>query len=170
MSNINKVKSEQLGMSFSTASHQLRKMIMFKLIQECGLDNCHRCGEKIEIENLSIEHIENWLHSESPKELFFDLDNIAFSHMSCNFAHARKPESKRKSGEALKRHIGKLGLIGVYYDGRYSKPYRARIMIKGKSTHLGYFATKEESAEAVDNALIDAYGEDVETNKSLGLV
>lgn len=106
----NKVKSEQLGMSFSTASNRLRKMVMFQLVQQCGRNNCHRCGEKIDdIDNFSIEHMEEWLHSENPKELFFDLNNIAFSHHTCNTrARRRKSEINSKSG-----------LKGVYYDSIY---------------------------------------------------
>lgn len=108
MRNSNKIKSEQLGMSHSTASGQLRKLIMFQLIEKAGMNKCHRCGEKMELGNFSIEHIENWLHSENPKELFFDLNNIAFSHTSCNYSVARRPKVEPlslvdKKGEASGR-------------------------------------------------------------------
>ena len=70
---------------------RLRKQIMFRLMQKCGEDICYQCGEKIEsIDTLSIEHKIPWLDSEDPAGLFFDLDNLAFSHMSCNFGAARK--------------------------------------------------------------------------------
>jgi hypothetical protein len=81
----NKKKNEQLGMAYGTAANRLRKSILFKLIVAGGYDTCHRCGEKIETEReLSIEHKVPWLDSEDPKGLFFDLNNIAFSHLSCN--------------------------------------------------------------------------------------
>ena len=81
----NRVKSEQLGMSLGKANARLRKKILFDLVKKCNLDFCYRCNEKIEkIEDLSIEHKIHWLHSENPKELFFDLGNIAFSHLKCN--------------------------------------------------------------------------------------
>ena len=92
MTKSNKKKSDQLGMAIGTASGRLRKMIMFSLVRETGRDVCYRCGKKIhDIDTLSIEHITPWLDSDDPKELFFDLDNIAFSHMTCNISAKRQP-------------------------------------------------------------------------------
>lgn len=101
----NAEKDKQLGMSHGTAVHRLRKMIMFELIQKCGLDNCHQCGKKIDhIDKLSVDHKTPWLHSDNPVFLFFDLDNIAFSHRRCNISAARKPEKgKHPSHAAYKR-------------------------------------------------------------------
>jgi hypothetical protein len=101
--NSNNIKSEQLGISISTAQHQLRKMIMFDLVQKANLDNCFRCGNKVAIENFSIEHKENWLHSEVPKELFFDLNNIAFSHILCNSIARRSVKGKKINPKHIKR-------------------------------------------------------------------
>jgi hypothetical protein len=89
----NKKKNDQLGMSHGTAVNRLRKNIMFALILRCGLNTCHQCGEKINTPaELSVEHKTPWLDSDDPKGLFFDLNNIAFSHLRCNCAAARKPE------------------------------------------------------------------------------
>ncbi len=44
-------------------------------------------------ETFSIEHIVPWLDSDDPKGLFFDLNNIAFSHLSCNVGAARKKQT-----------------------------------------------------------------------------
>ena len=95
-------KTEQLGMNPSTAQHRLRKDLMFSLIKECGLDTCFQCGDKITtVRELSIEHKVPWLDSENPIDLFFDLDNVAFSHLSCNCKESRgnlkyvTPEEKR---------------------------------------------------------------------------
>lgn len=86
----NKEKSKQLGMNHGTASHRLRKDILFFLLQETGKDICFQCGKEItQVGELSIEHKIPWLHSKDPVGLFFDLDNIAFSHLSCNSAGAR---------------------------------------------------------------------------------
>ncbi len=38
----------------------------------------------------SIEHKIPWQSAEDPKESFFDLDNIAFSHLKCNIKAASK--------------------------------------------------------------------------------
>ena len=60
-------------------------MLFFRLVQEVGLDYCHRCDEKIEnYKQLSVDHIETWLHKSN--DLFWDIDNIAYSHLSCNSA------------------------------------------------------------------------------------
>lgn len=81
-------------MNHSTASARLKKDLMFSMIKRLGEDYCFQCGAKIEtVEELSVEHKTPWLHSEDPKGLFFDLDNIAFSHLSCNSAAARKSKS-----------------------------------------------------------------------------
>jgi hypothetical protein len=82
-------KAEQLGIPYGTANGRLRKQILFKYVQKCGDDICFQCGEVIaEIDNFSIEHKIPWLDS-SP-ELFWDLDNIAFSHLKCNCSKRRR--------------------------------------------------------------------------------
>ena len=81
----NAEKSRALGMNASTAQNRLRKMIMWRLVQQTGQDFCFRCDKQIaRIEDLSIEHKEPWQFAADPKASFFDLDNIAFSHLSCN--------------------------------------------------------------------------------------
>jgi len=98
MNKNNVKKSEQLGMPFGTACGRLRKMVLFDLVQKLKLDKCFQCGVKIvDIENFSIEHKVVWLNNDS--NLFWDLDNIAFSHRSCNSSAARKSTIKAK-GEA----------------------------------------------------------------------
>ncbi len=88
----NKKKDLQLGMSHSTASNQLRKIVLFNLLVKHKENNCYRCTKPIEeIEQLSIEHKTPWLDSKNPVKLFFDLENIAFSHLNCNISEARKP-------------------------------------------------------------------------------
>jgi hypothetical protein len=83
-------KMEQLNMSIGKAQNQLRKMILFDFVVKCGMDACYRCGEKIEsVDEFTIEHKIPWLDSDDPIENFFDLDNIAFSHPSCNYGAAR---------------------------------------------------------------------------------
>lgn len=85
LTNSNKKKSKQLGMAHGTACGILRKQILFAAIQQLGQDVCYRCEEKIEsIDEFSIDHKTPWLDADDPHDLFFDLDNIAFSHLKCN--------------------------------------------------------------------------------------
>ena len=84
-------RTQQLGMTQGAARNLLHKMIMFDFVVKQGRDICFQCGKKIEkIEEFSVEHKKPWLHDEQAKELFFDLNNIAFSHFKCNMAAARK--------------------------------------------------------------------------------
>lgn len=83
MGNSNAARAAQLGMPFGTAQQRLRKMIMFKYVVLAGHDECFKCGRRIEnIEELSIEHKLPWQGRDA--ELFWDLNNIAFSHLRCN--------------------------------------------------------------------------------------
>ena len=87
----NNKKAIQLGMPIGTASGKLRKSIVFMLLKMLNLNFCFQCGSEIESENeLSIEHKKPYLDSEDPIKLFFDLNNIAFSHLLCNIGAARK--------------------------------------------------------------------------------
>lgn len=83
-------KKQQLGMNPSTASNRLVKDVLWSLVQETGKDNCCKCGFPMSRETFTIEHIEPWLDSENPLELYFDLTNIAFSHHSCNVGTRRR--------------------------------------------------------------------------------
>ena len=86
MSNGNRIKAEFLGMPYGTAMNRLRKQLMFKFLKELGYDVCYKCETLIEsAEELSIEHKEPWLGRDVDK--FWDLDNIAFSHLRCNTRH-----------------------------------------------------------------------------------
>ena len=85
MSKSNKKKAEQLGMAYGTAAHRLRKAIMWKYVCEAGDNICFQCKEEIKrIDDLSVEHKKPWLDSNDPIKLYFDLNNVTFSHLSCN--------------------------------------------------------------------------------------
>jgi len=76
-------KAAYLGMPYGTAMNRLRKAILFRYVLECGDDLCFRCGTPIDnIDHLSIEHMLPW--EQVDQELFWSLDNIAFSHLNCN--------------------------------------------------------------------------------------
>lgn len=129
MNETRKRKSKQLGMHPSTAANRLRKTVLFSLIKVMGLNNCWHCGEEIEnIDNLSIEHKVPWLDSEDPVGLFFDLNNIAFSHLECNIRNnrwakggvgSRKPlteEHKQNISKALKGRIVPVEILRKLHE------------------------------------------------------
>lgn len=82
-------------MPVGTATHRLRKSILWHYAQKCGDTTCFQCGEPIEtIDEFTVEHKVPWLDSDDPIKLFFDLDNIAYSHHSCNVAARRRDPLK----------------------------------------------------------------------------
>ena len=94
MSHSNRKKAQQLGMPYGTACGRLRKLVLFRLLQQLGETVCFRCGESIEVaDDLSLEHKQPWLDVDSG--LFWDLDNIAFSHLTCNSSARRRAPSTR---------------------------------------------------------------------------
>jgi len=79
-----------LGMSHGAANNRLRKSLLFKYVKLAGEDVCFRCNKQINsLEEFSIEHKLPWENKEA--SLFWDLDNIAFSHLTCNCGAAFKP-------------------------------------------------------------------------------
>jgi len=86
-------KTKQLRMNPSTASHRLKKELLFSLSKRLKINWCYQCGAEIETaKRMTIEHKTPWLDSDDPQKKFFELDNIAFSHASCNYAAARVKE------------------------------------------------------------------------------
>lgn len=111
----NDTKAAALGMPIGTAANRLRKMVLFSLLVRLRENFCYRCGSEIlSVADLSIEHKEAWLRAENPVDAFFDLDNIAFSHLSCNSAAASQPNKVYKT-EKLRlrakeqRRLAKIG-------------------------------------------------------------
>ncbi|EEB61296.1 hypothetical protein PSPTOT1_3791 [Pseudomonas syringae pv. tomato T1] len=82
-------KAAQLGMNPGTASNRLVKDILFKFVSDAG-EVCFQCEMPMTRQNFTIEHKVPWLDSKDPKALYFDLQNIAFSHHKCNVAERRQ--------------------------------------------------------------------------------
>lgn len=106
-------RAKQLGMNPGTASHRLVKDLLYDFVIKAG-HKCHRCGKEMDRENFSIEHIEPWLHSPDPVALFFDISNIAYSHLRCNAAAGRRPnqihaDAKERSRVQFARYYAKNG-------------------------------------------------------------
>lgn len=127
-------------MNPSTASNRLKKMLLFEFAKQLDKDVCHQCCKKIEkIEEFSVEHKEPWLDSEDPQGLYFDLDNIAFSHLHCN-VKASRPGTKVMPAKDVKGWY-------KYKSGR-NKPYRVIFRYKNKAHEGGYYETEDEAREA----------------------
>ncbi len=72
-------------------------------------------------------------------------------------------EATRSQNKANRRVLktNRTGLKGVEDTGRLSaaKRYRARIMVNGKTTNLGYFTTPELAHVAYAKAAVKYFGE-----------
>lgn len=156
----NEIKSKQLGVNFSTACNQLRKSVMFSLVQKCGLNLCHRCGKEIETSHeLSLDHVEDWMYKENAQELFFDVNNIAFSHKTCNYGARQRLKGGKSSKSKFK---------GVVRNDRNpNRPWRAQICENRKCISIGTFKTEIEAAQAYDKTMLAKSKESV-TNEKLG--
>lgn len=159
--NANERKKDLLGMPFGTANGRLKKNLLFTFAQKLDMDTCFQCGEKItDIDTFSIEHKDSWMNSEDPVKAFFDLDNIAFSHASCNYNAAGKPTVQVR----YNYRKSKTGYKGVY---PMRNKFKAVIWMGDTSKHIGVFKTALEAAIAHDKYIKDN-NLDVVTNESLG--
>ena len=142
-------RKEQLGMHPGTAQNKLKKTIIFNLVKRLGENICYRCNKEILSEReLSIEHKIAWLDN-SP-DLFWDLENVAWSHLSCNVRAARRYKTNSNRGKTR----GKSKYLGVSYNAcqKRKKRWLAQQRIENKKKKIGYFYTEKEAAEAIKQA------------------
>lgn len=92
-------KEEQLGMTTGKANSILNRDILWHLVVKTKQDSCFHCGELMTRETFSVEHKTPWLDSEDPVSLFFNMDNISFSHLACNTKAARQTTKKYHTEE-----------------------------------------------------------------------
>jgi hypothetical protein len=80
---------KQLGMKILSARLKLMRMIIFDYARKDGTLKCFRCGKEIlSYEDTTIDHIKDWRNVDPV--LFWDLENISYSHYSCNVKGNRK--------------------------------------------------------------------------------
>ncbi|WPJ20568.1 hypothetical protein vBPFY1MI_30 [Pseudomonas phage vB_PF_Y1-MI] len=97
-------KTKQLGMNPSTASGRLVKDLLWNFVKTTGQDACCKCGEPMSRDTFSIEHVTPWLDSDDPVGLYFDIDNIGYSHHRCNVGSARQRESRHGTKNMYAKH------------------------------------------------------------------
>lgn len=113
----NTKKSAILGEPAGTANAKLRKSLLFALAGRLELLNCYRCEEPIEgIEEFSIDHMDAWQGAENPRQTFFDVENIAFSHLICNIKAAGRIKAHATNTD--RNHAHWMALDKEYYANR----------------------------------------------------
>ena len=76
---------KQLGMNIAVAQRKLVRMLLFRELVLTERNICFRCKQEIEtLKELSLDHIQPWRSQANPVESFFSVDNVAYSHVSCN--------------------------------------------------------------------------------------
>jgi hypothetical protein len=122
--NSNIRKNETLGMPHGTAVSKLRKNVLFGVLKKHGENVCVRCNQTIiSSDELSMEHIKPWEGISA--DLFWDLDNIAFSHRRCNRPHSY-PGKKIKVPEGTawcSKHQAALPVVEFYKKNRQGSGY-----------------------------------------------
>ena len=124
-------------MPFGTACGQLRKQVLYMVADKAGMLDCFVCSARIEEpDDLTIEHKAPWLDVDPG--LFWDLDNIAFSHRGCNLPHRRGGSRKYQEGMANCKICGVLPIEQFSiktngYPRSYCKPCRAERRVAGLS-------------------------------------
>ena len=158
--NPNYRKEKALGMAFGTASHRLRRAFMFRLAVKCGEADCYRCGKPIvSPEDMSLDHMEDWLYAEDPKGVFFDVENVRLSHKECN-TRCRMTSKRNSSGKSKYK--------GVAWRKDRGK-WRATVFANKKIVCTKQFDKEEDAARYYDKKALDFLGDRAITNESLGL-
>lgn len=126
-------KTALLGMPVGTAERKLRKAIIHELARQCGRNVCRWCSLEIsDPEDVAVIHVEDW---EEFPDRYFDLGNVALSHVSCAAARGGRRQGDESEmrievsvedahGNRLPgaRHEGDL-----YVAGRKGKRYQVRV-------------------------------------------
>jgi hypothetical protein len=123
----------QLGTPIYKADYLLKKSLLFFLAGKLNMTNCYRCGKPICLEELSIDHKIDWLHSDNPLENFMNVENITFSHLYCNQSNKNKDNFvKCPSVAAYKRGCRCIDCIEVNrnYNRESQQKYRAEQKLK----------------------------------------
>ena len=174
---------EKLGMHKSSAQRKLNKILLFEYVKKADENICWQCGDRItKFDEFSVEHKESWSCAEEPKKAYFDIENIAFSHLSCNVQKIRNSPHKRKQ-TALDIDIARDRLIRSPSGFRYVRVYEYKGIVKymarvphwenGKKLKDYFGKARESSLESAYDAdliMIELHGEKAVTNQKLCLL
>ena len=83
-----------LGLRNGQGANRLLRAMLFRLAQERCLTVCYRCGQEIlTVDEFSLDHKVAWRSAPDPEAAFFDLDNVAFSHLHCNCGSKKREQT-----------------------------------------------------------------------------
>lgn len=95
-------RREFMGMNPATARARLSASILFDFAGKLGLLDCWQCDEPIKTPaEFSIEHKKPYLWKDL--SLYWDLDNIAFSHLVCNRKRTRNGAASHSRARYMRK-------------------------------------------------------------------
>jgi hypothetical protein len=148
-----KEKTTISGMPRGTANSRLRKKLLFELLCSAGINKCFRCGELISLaEDLAIEHVQDWRNNH---DLFWDSNNIAFSHLDCSSGAARQEKKLMLVDVAVEDEYGQQ-LPTFHHDGQ--------IFVAGKKGDRYHLRVTNRTGNRVE-VVITVDGRDVISGK-----
>lgn len=132
---IKRQRAELLGMPYGTAEKQLRKAIIYELAQQLGKNVCRWCNSAIDSpDDLAITHVQDWQEDAAS---FWDLANVAFSHVSCAAERGGKRQEEVMSrieviveDENGKRLAGTRHKNQLYVAGNKNQRYNIKVRNK----------------------------------------
>jgi len=114
-----KIRSEFLGMNCGNAQTKLLKQLLLKYVTLANEHYCYRCGLVINnVDDFSVDHKVNWLYNSI--ESFWDLDNIAFSHLKCNNMYKRYTPKRKVAPDGMSRCSKCSKFLSVDNFGKYA--------------------------------------------------
>ena len=106
-----------LGMPYGTAEKRLRKAMIYELARQCGKNKCRWCESEISSpDDLAVVHLQDW---SDDADLFWDLNNVAFSHVSCAAERGgiQQEDQMERIKVTIVDHQGSI-LSGVNHEGQ----------------------------------------------------
>lgn len=92
----------QLGEDLRSAGYKLSRRLLLEYARRLGLGDCLRCGKPIEGDRYDLDHIEQWIDSDDPQGLYWDLGNVRLSHPVCNRQAQRRWLQRQGSDGTLR--------------------------------------------------------------------
>lgn len=102
---LNKRRGKLLGIDMKNARSKLYKFFAYAYFVLKHGASCRVCGETVQIDDMTLEHIKPWMLCDNPINAYYDLENVDLCHEECNqkawgsFIAGKKYEERIKDHE-----------------------------------------------------------------------
>ena len=105
------------------------------------------------------------LLTSAPRGLEVDhIDGDTFNNKKDNLRLCTQAENQQNRGPSKNNKSGFKGVFMCESHRNLSRPWQAKIYVRGEKHHLGFFSTSEEAAKAYDKKALELHGEFVKLN------